>query len=324
MNDCEKQAPVCLRTSITDRCQHRCVYCMGADGVEKFSHQDILSFAEIIRFVQVLKRRFGLEAVRITGGEPLVRHGVVDLVKMLAELGLSDLGLTSNGQFLAAMAGELRRAGLDRVNISLDSLNADTYRRLTRGGELQRTLEGLAAALDNALKPVKLNTVVLKGINSDEIVNIARFGIERGCEVRFLELMPIGPAGQNFGDWFVSSQEVLAELGQTFDLEATKAKFGSSSRGYLAKDSQGRRGTIGLISSGSSPFCEQCRRLRLTSTGKLIGCRARPEGPNVRHLLQGSGKGDESSLVRIISSVLGIKGEQRLFSRTESMVRIGG
>ena len=324
MNESEQHGPVCLRISITDRCQHRCVYCMGSGGVEKFTHQDILSFTEIVRFVQVLKDHFGLGTVRITGGEPLIRRGVVELVRMLAEQSLSELTLTTNGQSLAAMAGELRRAGLNRVNISLDSLNADTYRRLTRGGELSRTLEGLTVALDSDLTPVKLNAVVLKGINSDEVVDMARFAIERGCEVRFLELMPIGPAGEHFSDWFFSSQEVLDELGKAFELEVSKTKFGSSSRGYLVKDSQGRRGSIGLISSGSSPFCKQCRRLRLTSTGKLIGCLARPEGPNIRHLLQGTDKGDESRLVEIISDVLGIKGERRLFSRTDSMVRIGG
>ncbi len=324
MNESEKNGPVSLRISITDRCQHRCLYCMGSEGVDKFTHQDILSFAEIIRFVQVLKRRFGLATVRITGGEPLVRRGVVELVEMLAEQGLSDLALTTNGQFLATMAGELKRAGLDRVNISLDSINPDTYGRLTRGGELEPALAGLSAALDSGLAPVKLNTVVLKGINSEEVVSIARFAIERRCEVRFLELMPIGPAGQHFADWFVSSQEVLGELGRAFDLEPTKTKFGSSSRKYLAKDSQGRQGSIGLISSGSSPFCEQCRRLRLTSTGKLIGCLARPEGPNIRPLLAGNGKANESSLVKMISDVLGIKGKQRLFRRTEPMVRIGG
>ena len=297
---------------------------MGSEGVEKFTHQDILSFTEIVRFVQVLKDHFSLGTVRITGGEPLIRRGVVDLVRMLAEQSLPELTLTTNGQSLAAMADELRRAGLNRVNISLDSLDADTYRRLTRGGELRRTLEGLAVALDSELTPVKLNAVVLKGINSDEVVDMARFAIERGCEGRFLELMPIGPAGEHFPDWFFSSQEVLDELGKAFELETSRTKFGSSSRGYLVKDAQGRQGSIGLISSGSSPFCKQCRRLRLTSTGKLIGCLARPEGPNIRHLLQGSGKGDESRLVEIISDVLGIKGEQRLFSRTEPMVRIGG
>ena len=324
MNEIQKHAPVSLRISITDRCQHRCLYCMGPDGVDKFTHQDILSFTEIIRFVGVLKRRFGLGAVRITGGEPLVRRGVVELVKMLAAQGLSELTLTTNSQFLAAMAGELKQAGLNRVNISLDSINPDTYRRLTRGGELEGVLAGLAAALVSGLAPVKLNTVVLKGINSDEVVNIARFAIERHCEVRFLELMPIGPADKHFADWFVSSQEVLAKLWEAFELEPARTEPGSSSRKYLARDAQGRKGSIGLISSVSSPFCRQCRRLRLTSTGKLIGCLARPEGPNIRRLLQDAGKANELSLVEMISEVLDIKGKRRLFWRAEPMVRIGG
>ena len=324
MNQCDQQTRVSLRISITDRCEMRCVYCMGSEGVEKFTHQDILSFAEIIRFVQILKSRFGLSGVRITGGEPLVRHGVVELVRMLADEGLSELALTTNGQQLAAMAGELKRAGLERVNISLDSLNADTYRRLTRGGELQRTLEGLAAALDNSLKPVKLNTVVLKGINSDEIVNIARLGIEHGCEVRFLELMPIGPAAERLGEWFVSSEDVLAKLGEAFEIQSVGRQAGSSSRKYLLKDEQGRQGSMGLISSATNPFCSDCGRLRLSSTGKLMGCLARPEGAKIRPLLRDAGSGCEQSLVKAISEVLSIKGKKRIFGRTDSMVRIGG
>ncbi len=297
---------------------------MGSEGVEKFTHQDILSFTEIVRFVQVLKNHFGLGTVRITGGEPLIRRDVVDLVRMLADEGLPELTLTTNGQSLAAMAGELRRAGLNRVNISMDSLDADTYRRLTRGGELSCTLEGLAAALDNDLGPVKLNTVVLKGINSDEIVNIARFGIEHGCEVRFLELMPIGPAAERLGEWFVSSEDVLAKLAEAFEIQSVGRQAGSSSRKYLLKDEQGCQGSMGLISSATNPFCSDCGRLRLSSTGKLMGCLARPEGVNIRPLLQDVGSGSEQGLVKAISEVLSVKGKKRIFGRTDSMVRIGG
>ena len=324
MKQGDQQRRVSLRISITDLCQMRCVYCMAPEGVDKFAHQDVLSFAEIVRFVGLLKTRFGLSGVRITGGEPLVRRGVVELVKMLVDEGLSELALTTNGQQLATMAGELNGAGLNRVNISMDSLDADTYRRLTRGGELQRTLDGLAAALDNGLKPVKLNTVVLKGINSDEIVNIARFGIERGCEVRFLELMPIGPAAGRVAEWFVSSDDVLAKLAEVFEIQSVGRERGSSSRKYLLKDEQGREGSMGLISSATSPFCSDCGRLRLSSTGKLMGCLARPEGVNIRPLLRDGGNDWEQGLVRSVDEVLSIKGKKRLFGRTDSMVRIGG
>ncbi len=167
MSDCQNQnqKPVSLRISITDRCQHRCIYCMPPEGVGKFTHEDILSFAQIIRFVQILKDHFGLATVRITGGEPLVRRGVVELVKMLAGLGIPELTLTTNAQSLAPVAADLKQVGLARVNISLDSINPRTYRQLTHGGNLQAALPGLDAALDNGLTPVKLNPVVLKGIN---------------------------------------------------------------------------------------------------------------------------------------------------------------
>ena len=297
---------------------------MGPEGVPKATHQDILTFEEIVRFVGVLKRHFVLSKVRITGGEPLVRAGVTKLIEMLAREGVQDLALTTNGQQLAPMAEGLKQAGLERINMSLDSLKPDTYLRLTRGGELQRTLDGLAAALRYGFAPVKINTIVLRDINSSELTDIARFGLDRGCEVRFLELMPIGPAAECFDEWFVSSAEVLSELSKAFDLEPVGWEPGSSSRNYSAKDKQGRVGMIGLISSCTTPFCDQCRRLRLTSTGKLVGCLARPEGSYIRSLLQNDYDPDSPQLLKLISQALDLKKKERCFSRTTLMVETGG
>ena len=297
---------------------------MGPEGVPKVTHQEILTFEEITRFVRLLRRHFELSKVRITGGEPLVRPGVTKLVEMLAREGVQDLALTTNGQQLSAMAGELRQAGLQRVNMSLDSLKPETYRRLTRGGDLQHSLDGLAAALHYGFSPVKTNTIVLRGINNDELTDMVRFGLDRGCEVRFLELMPIGPAAECFDDWFVSSAEVLAELARAFDLEPIWAKPGSSSRNYSAKDKQGRVGIIGLISSRTAAFCDQCQRLRLTSTGKLVGCLARPEGGNIRSLLQNDYDSDSRQLLKLIGQALEFKQKERHFSRTTLMVETGG
>jgi len=324
MNNARNNEPISLRISVTDRCQLRCIYCMGPEGVTKLAHQEILSFEEIIRFVRAMKRHFGLSKIRITGGEPLVRPDITKLVEMLTREGVPDLALTTNAQLLASMASQLKRAGLQRINISLDSLKADTYRRLTRGGELQSSLEGLAAALHHGFAPVKINTIALRSINCDELVDIARFGLERGCEVRFLELMPIGPAAERSADWFVSSTEVLDTLAESFDLQPTPVQLGSSSRNYLAKDRRGQTGIIGLISSRTAAFCEKCRRLRLTSTGKLIGCLARPEGSHIRAFLQSDHDADSPQLLEAIRRALSLKQKPRRFSRTTLMVETGG
>ncbi|NIA06611.1 MAG: GTP 3',8-cyclase MoaA [Actinobacteria bacterium] len=324
MSNQRNNGPIALRISVTDRCQLRCLYCMGPEGVHKVTHREILSFEEIVRFVRALKVHFGLSKVRITGGEPLVRPGITKLVEMLTGEGIPDLALTTNGQQLGRMAAQLKQAGLQRINMSLDSLHADTYRRLTRGGELQCSLDGLEAALHYGLAPVKLNTIVLRGINSAELTDMVRFGLEHGCEVRFLELMPIGPAADYSDDWFVSSAEVLAKLAEDFELTPSDVQPGSSSRNYLAKDGQGRTGIVGIISSRTDAFCGQCRRLRLTATGKLVGCLARPEGYNVRSLLQADHDLDSSQLLEAIRRALDLKQKERCFSRTTLMVETGG
>ncbi len=324
MSSCAQQGPVSLRVSVTNRCQLRCFYCMPVGGALKAARCDILGFEEIIGFVGVLRRHFGMSKVHLTGGDPLVRPGLTDLVAMLAREAIGDLALTTNGQLLAAMAVDLRRAGLARVNISLDSLKPETFRWLTRGGDVCRTLQGLEAALECGLAPVKLNVAVLRNVNSDEVVDIARFGLQRGCEVRFLELMPIGPAAKRFEEWFVSSREVRARLEAAFDLRPAGGQPGGSSRNYVARDGQGRGGIIGFISPHSSPFCDDCRRLRLTADGLLIGCLAQGQGQNIRPLVRGRYAPDVSGLVAAIHSVLSLKRRGRRFDTTNAMVQIGG
>jgi cyclic pyranopterin phosphate synthase len=258
--------------------------------------------------------------VHLTGGEPLVRSGAVELVAMLAREGLADLALTTNGQGLARVAARLRRAGLERVNVSLDSLRPDRFRQATGGGELARTLEGLDAAIRCGLRPVKLNVVVVRGYNLDEIGPLAEFGMRRGCQVRFLELMPIGPAAARFAKWFVPSREVLAGLGETLDLRPLDSlRPRGTTRCYQARSRDGTEGVIGVISSCSAPFCKGCRRLRLTSTGELIGCLARGEGLFVRPLLD-----DEPALAEAVGEVLGLKRGGAGFSSRKIMSSTGG
>jgi cyclic pyranopterin phosphate synthase len=300
------------------------MYCAPPSSAEELSSPDVLSFDERVHFVRILKTSFGVSKVHITGGEPLLRPGVTDFVAMVAREKIGDLALTTNGQLLGAAAANLKRAGLHRVNISLDSLNPETFRWLTRGGELRHTLAGIEAALNSGLAPVKLNVTVLRNVNSHELVEIARFGLERGCDVRFLELMPIGPAADLYEDFFIASAEVHATLSQAFDLKPALMSPGRSARNYLARDKDGRKGIIGFISPQTAPFCDGCRRLRLTATGQLIGCLARGEGPNVRPFLREADSCDGERLVEAIHRALRLKRNAGHFSTREPMARVGG
>ena len=314
-----------LRISVTDRCQMRCLYCMPSGSVGELHQNEVLSLDEILRFVGAIESNFGLSKVHITGGEPLMRPDIIELIEMLNCEGIADLALTTNAQLLGEMAWGLKRTGLRRINISLDSLNPETFRKLT-GGELGRTLAGLEAALSCGLSPVKLNTLVLRDINEDESIDIVQFGLSRGCQVRFLELMPIGAASSHFDDWFVSSDEVRAKLSESFDLRPQCARAGTSSRNYTARDREGRKGTIGFISSHTQPFCQGCRRLRLSATGRLLGCLARREGIEVRHLLR-SGEEPELLLPLLVEAAeraLSLKRAERWFASQRPMAKIGG
>jgi len=316
--------PISLRISVTDRCQLRCIYCMPACGVPKRSHSDVLTFEQIVRFVRTVKRRFGLSKVHLTGGEPLLRTDIDLLVAMLAEQGAPDLAVTTNGQLLGQLAGRLKDAGLKRVNISIDSLAPETFCRVTRGGELQRTLDGLDAALDSRLAPVKINVTVLRNVNTQQIAGIARFGLHRGCEVRFLELMPIGPAAGQFDHLFVSSAEVKTALSEAFDLSPLPGPPGGTSRRFLVTDTRGRKGVIGFISPVSEPFCAGCRRLRVTACGQLVGCLAIGRGPDIRALLRRSAGPDPDQLVRAVREALGVKRSLHAFPTKNLMTFTGG
>jgi GTP 3',8-cyclase len=296
---------------------------MPAGGIELVSHHDILSFEEILRFVRAVKARFGLGKVRITGGDPLVRPQVVDLVAMLAREDIPDLALTTNAQWLADTAHDLKEAGLRRVNISLDSLDEDVFAVLTRGGRLQRSLDGIAAAVRCGLTPVKLNTIVLRGYNDAEVARIARFAFDAGCHVRFLELMPIGCAAR-MDDRFVPSSETRARLERHFSLSPLSYTAGASSRDFVARDAAGRKGVVGFISAQTEPFCSGCRRLRLTSTGSLVSCLAIGRGVNVRDLLKDPGADAEGELQTIIDSVLAEKRVRECFCTPHSMAGVGG
>jgi cyclic pyranopterin phosphate synthase len=263
--------PVSLRLSVTEQCQLRCVYCRP----ERDGHSTpaaLLGARELVTFARLVDRHLGLGKVRITGGEPLLRRELVAIVHGLADAGSWDLALTTNGQRLAGLASELRKAGLRRLNISLDSLRADVFGALSRGGDMTRTLAGIDAALQAGFPPPKLNTVVMRGKNDDEVASLVDFALARGCELRFIELMATGLSLQQYEAWFVSCAEIRERLSESLSFEPLPVEPGASARRFRVRSRHGRIGVVGFIAPATEPFCASCRRLRLTSDGRLVSC----------------------------------------------------
>ena len=268
-----------LRVSVTDRCNYRCVYCMPEEGVSKQSHEQIMRYEEILTVIKTAVAE-GVEQVRITGGEPLVRGGIVDFIAEVARIpNLNDLTLTTNGALLTRYAEPLKKAGLNRVNISLDSLNPETFKKITRVGNLEDVIAGIDAAIAAGLRPVKLNTVLIPGVNDEEILSFVDFVVDRAISVRFIERMPFKAVELPPDDQFISEDQVVAAILQKYQLEkAADSSFGPSSDYRIAGSEAG----VGFISSRSHPFCQRCTRLRLTADGHLLPCLDSEVGINVR------------------------------------------
>jgi len=260
-----------LRVSITDRCNYRCIYCQSEKEFEFIPHQEILRFEEIVEIVQEAVN-LGITKVRITGGEPLVRKGIVNFIKQLRKIDrLEDISLTTNGFFLSEYAEKLKDAGLNRVNISLDSLQEEKYKKITRGGSLERALKGINFALKARLLPIKINTVLLRGINDDEVEDFVRLALERPLNIRFIEFMPSGEEVINeFKNKFISVQEIKEKLIRKYLLNPIKISTANGPAKYY--QIKGGQGTIGFITALSQHFCKTCNRIRLTSEGKLRPC----------------------------------------------------
>ena len=319
----EAAPPVSVRISLTDRCMLRCAYCVPETGrcaVER----DVCSASDIVRLVELLRTRYPVEKVRLTGGEPLLRRDVTDIVAGIVQGGVPDVAVTTNGQRLAATARELRDAGLSRVNVSLDTLRPDCFKNLAGGGSLRAALAGIDAALECGLAPVKVNMVVLRGVNDGEVEGMLRFGLRRGVVVRFLEVMPIGPAASRFGEWFVSTKEVRARLEKAFRLDVAPLAASGASRDFAVQDEDGRKGTVGFISSCSSPFCDGCRKLRLASDGRLIGCLAAGDGPLIGEHLRRNRKQDRRAVLDLVQTALSAKQPRGEFTTSRLMASVGG
>jgi len=271
-----------LRISVTDRCNLRCIYCMPAKGVRLMSHRDILTYEEIYTIARAAAE-LGINKVRLTGGEPLVRSGLTELVKMLAQIeAIDDISLTTNGTLLSRYAAELKQAGLKRVNISLDTLKSGKFGLITRGSlNLDDVLEGIEAARSVGLNPVKLNMVVMSGINDDELLDFAAKTINEEWHVRFIEFMPINSSAS----YFVSVSDMRRRLELLGQLEPCLPSVGNGPAKYFRFPHA--RGTVGFITPISEHFCFHCNRLRLTADGRLRSCLLASDEVDLKQPLRG-------------------------------------
>jgi len=256
-----------LRISVTDLCNLRCMYCMPQEGIQKLAHHEVMTLEELLEVAGALVE-LGIDKIRITGGEPLVRKGIVSLIKELSQYdGLREIAMTTNGILLGRYAEELKAAGLKRVNISVDTLDPEKYEKITRGGNLEMVLEGIKEAQRVGLGPIKLNTVLIGGFNDDEIEKFVALTADNNIDVRFIELMPIGQASGWSVEKFISNAEVLRKVPSLEKIESND--ISSPAEYYRIPGALGR---VGLINPITCKFCENCNRIRLTSDGKLKLC----------------------------------------------------
>jgi cyclic pyranopterin phosphate synthase len=303
-----------LRISITDRCNLRCKYCMPEDGVRDIGHENIIGFEAIERVVRA-SARLGFKKFRITGGEPLIRRGVVGLIERIAAVrGVETLAMTSNGVLLSRMAADLKTAGLDRVNISLDTLREDRYREITRGGALEDALSGIRAAEDAGLTPIRVNVVAIRGFNDDEVRDFADLTRRRPWDVRFIELMPIGEAAAP-GLEYISVDELGASLQGYEPVSDDGAK--AVARYYRYPGAPGR---VGFISPLSNHFCNDCNKLRLTADGRLKTCLHSNREIDIKPALRPEG---DAALRALLEEAVYAKEERHLINDGEAPVRRG-
>lgn len=287
-----------IRISVTDRCDFRCVYCMDEE-MQFIPRSQLLTYEEITRIATAFAE-LGISKIRVTGGEPLTRHGIDSLFTQLGKLeNVNDLTLTTNGSQLARYSQKLKQAGVTRINISLDTLNPDRFKALTRTGKLQQTLDGIDVALSCGFNKLKLNAVIMRGSNDDEVNALVDYAIAREMDISFIEEMPLGEIAHDRALSFYSSDDVLAELQRHKTLHAVPEKTGGPSRYHRVENTQTR---VGLISPHSHNFCDDCNRVRLTSEGTLLLCLGQEHSVDLRQILR-NGATDKELRQAIIDSM---------------------
>ena len=319
-----------LRISVTDRCNFRCTYCMPEEGMVWLDRTELLTYDEIERIARIAVGHFGIDSIRLTGGEPTVRAHLPRLIEGLAALRLADgtkvdLALTTNGATLRNVAGELRAAGLDRINVSLDSLRPDRFLAITRRDELANVLGGIVEAKRAGFDPVKVNAVIERGTNDDEILDLARWGRGIGVEVRFIEFMPLDATNEWERAKVVSQAEIVSTIDEVFPLEQVPARGAAPADRWRYRDGAG---TIGVIPSVTHPFCGDCDRVRLTSDGQFRTCLFATDEFDLKGPMRRGASDDE--LAGIIESAVGTKwaghqiGKIEFVRPSRSMSQIGG
>lgn len=319
-----------LRISVTDRCNFRCTYCMPEEGLKWLDRAEVLTFEEIERIARICVERFGLDSVRLTGGEPTVRAHLPKLIERLSQLRLQDgrkpdIALTTNGATLRSIATQLRQAGLDRINVSLDSLQRERFFAMTRRDELENVLAGINEAVAAGFDKVKINSVVERGTNDDEILDLATFGRDKGVEVRFIEFMPLDATNEWERNKVVTQDEIVSAIAQVYPLEQIPARGAAPADRWRYLDG---KGTVGVIPSVSQPFCGDCDRVRITSDGQFRTCLFATNDFDLRSIMRNGGTDDEMAQL-IIDAVdtkwAGHQINQVNFIRpNRSMSQIGG
>jgi cyclic pyranopterin phosphate synthase len=319
-----------LRISVTDRCNFRCTYCMPAEGMTWLDRSEVLTYEEIERVARICVEKFGVDSLRLTGGEPTVRAHLPQLIAKLAALRLPDgskpdIALTTNGATLRNIAVELRDAGLDRINVSLDSLKPERFFAMTRRDELHNVLAGIAEAQVAGFSPMKVNAVVERGANDDEILDLVRYGRDNNVEVRFIEFMPLDATNEWERNKVVSQDEIVATIAAEFPLELMPARGAAPADRWRFLDG---KGTVGVIPSVTHPFCGDCDRVRLTSDGQFRTCLFATDESDIRALLRNGGT--DAEIAELIQVAVGAKwaGHQinqvNFIRPNRSMSQIGG
>ncbi len=321
-----------LRISLTDRCNLRCIYCMPEHGVKSIPHESILTLEEVHKAIECASQ-LGIKHIRFTGGEPTVRKGLLGLIERTAQTpGIESVALTTNAILLPNMATDLKAAGLSRVNISLDTLDTEQYRFITRRGNLNDALKGVEAALSSGLSPVKLNTVVVRSLNQD-LLSFARLTVDAPLHVRFIEYMPIG-SGEDCGGcgWGLDDVVPAKEIIETINMQAQSIGLGSLQLTTTTPDGWGpaqyyrlpdAQGTVGVISAISNHFCASCNRLRLTADGKIKPCLFSDTEYDIRSALR---KGDKEEVLSVFEAALSHKpsGHEHRVGTRRMMSQVGG
>ncbi len=312
-----------LRISVTDRCNFRCQYCMPEEGMDWTPREELLTFEEIERLASLLVNKFGIESIRLTGGEPTVRANLSKLIEKLAKLDV-DLSLTTNGATLPLIAGDLYNAGLDRINISLDTLDRKRFESLTRRDNLKQVLHGIETAKSVGFDPVKINMVVMKGVNDDEVLDFVSYGRENGLVVRFIEFMPLDADETWEKSKVMPQNEILDLVSSKYDLEPLSRGSSPAARWKFVDGP----GEIGIIATVSEAFCDACDRIRLTADGKFRNCLFAIEEYDVRKLLRENA--EDEKIIELFSHAVKQKwaghqiGKSVFIRPSKSMSQIGG